>query len=232
MAFPGRMDVAAMLLGLVAVLVAPAAVGQDVLYGPQPPAGSAYLRFANGLPTDVTITPHFMAVQRLGSTATQRIGPYTVVDRVGGRSLPFEVGVAGHRTRSAVHVEPGSFVTVILQPMPDGHVQTVTVRDKTEFNQVRTALSFYNTAPDCPAASLRLDPAGSMVFQDVAPGTAASRDVTPVDAQLRAACGEDRAAPFALTGLESGARFSIWLVRAGKTVTAFAQRDTVTRYKP
>jgi hypothetical protein len=208
------------------------AVAQNQVYDPLPPPGSAYVRFVNALAADLAITPDFLPAQHLGTAGGQRVTSYAVVERVAGRALALDAVAGGRSGHTALQAEAGSFVTVILEQGPANTIKVVPVVDRTDFNQSRARLSFYNATPDCADASLALDPGGPAVFQAVAPGTAKARTVNPVTAQVRAACTGQSAAPFALTGLEAGGMYSVWLMLADGQPTAFVNRDTTAPWRP
>ena len=207
--------------------------GQAQVYDAQPPPGSAYLRFVNALGAEVALRPDFLPAQRLGSASAQRVTAYAVVERVAGRTLVVEATALARSGRVSLRAEPGSFVTLILHSGPDGAIAASPVVDQTDFNRARARLSFYNAAPGCAAGSLALEPSGPVVFDQGALATAKTRGVSPVNAQLRADCDGQAAAPFALEGLEAGGMYSIWLMRpdSGRPI-AFPTRDTTARWRP
>jgi hypothetical protein len=225
-------------LAAAALLAAPAALraqvsGQSQVYDPQPPPGSAYLRFANALGGEVSLHPDTLAALRLDTAPAQRVSPYMVVQNVAGRDLVLQVSAGQAAGRVTLRAEPGSYVTVVLHRAADGGIAGTPVVDQADFNRARARLSFYNAAPDCPDATLAIEPSGPVIFDKVAPGTAKSRSVNPVSAQLRASCGGEAAAPFALEGLEAGGMYSIWLMRPeGGQPVAFLGRDTTARWRP
>jgi hypothetical protein len=208
------------------------AVAQNQVYDPLPPPGSAYVRFVNALAAELAITPDFLPAQHVGTAAASRVTSYGVVDHVAGRTLALDARAGERSGHAALQVEPGGFLTVILEDGAAGTIKVVSVVDRTDFNQSRARLSFYNATPDCADASLALVPNGPAVFQAVAPGTAKARTVNPVTAEVRAACTGQSAPPFALTGLEAGGMYSIWLMLLDGQPSAFFNRDTTARWRP
>lgn len=206
-----------------AALLAGPAAAQPFLYEPSPPAGSAYVRFVNATPSPLVVTPGFSPEETLGAASDGRVGAYRVAENVAGRSLAFDVKQSGQVVHGAIAVSAGSFVTVLIEPQ-GGSVQAVTIVDQTEFNQLRARLNFVN-ASACPVASLALMPAGQKVFDGVARNTGRSRSVNPVAGRLQAGCGEGLAPEFALSGLEAGGQYSIWLMGAVDRLEAFVSRD-------
>lgn len=198
-------------LALAAPVAAPA---QQFLYDPEPPAGSAFLRFVHAGPGTLILRPDFDVVRTM--TAEARVSPYVVVERVGGRSLALD----GQRITLAA----GSFNTLIVTPAGQR-----LVTDQAEFNQLRARLTFYNATADCADATLALAPGGQQVFQSLAPGEGRSRAVNPAAARLRASCAGAEAPEFALEGLVAGGMYSIWLMRPAGDVLGFMTRDTTER---
>jgi hypothetical protein len=182
----------AVLAGAAAPAAALAQGGQAAVYDPLPPPGSAYVRFVNALGGELALKPDFLPAQRLGTEPAGRVTPYAVVEKVAGRSLRLEASLGGRSGQAALKAEPGSYVTVILHRAADGGVAATPVVDQPDFNRARARLSFYNAAPDCPAASLAIED-GPVVFDGVAAGTAKARSVNPVTAQLKASCAAQAA---------------------------------------
>lgn len=213
------------LAALAFVAGATPAAAQPQLYGPQPPAGSAFLRLVNATDGPVSARLDGVAIA-LPAGGPARVGTYRVLPRAAGRAVPLELrGADGTTARTTLRAEPGAYVTVLLH----GNVGTLTAVpavDMASFDQSRALLAFYNTLPDCPAATLALD-GGAAVFPDVPAGESRRRTVNPVTASLRAVCG-DRATPaFPLGGVEAGGRFSAWLLPGEAGPQAFVTRDAV-----
>lgn len=196
--------------------LAGAANAQQFLYDPEPPAGSAFLRFVNAGAAELALRPDFAAARTLGATSETRVTPYAVVERVAGRALAVD--------GTAITLQPGSFNTLIVTPA--GRRLVV---DQAEFNQLRARLTYYNATADCAEGKLSLAPGGQAVFQGVAPGEGRSRAVNPAAARLIAGCASGEAPEFALEGLVAGGMYSIWLMRPGATAIAFLSRDSTER---
>ena len=217
--------------GLAAVLLAMPAAAQEALYGAQPPAGSAYVRFANATsaPVDVSAAP--LANRTLGTADGERVSPYAVVEKVAGRPLGVTLMGGGSKLTTSLTLPPDAFATVILRRGADGALSATVAPEGTEFNQARARLSFYNATPGCAAGNLAIVPAGTAVFPDVAAGTSKSRNVNPVTAQIRASCAGGAAPDLSLTGMEVGGSYSVWLMQPSGQPIAFITRDTTLPYK-
>ncbi len=209
------------LLGL--VLLAGAVSAQPSLYGPQPPPGAAFLRVVNATEGEIAVQTEGLAPTTLRAAG---IGDYRTVSRVADRSVALEVrGAGGATARTTLRPAAGSFVAVLVQPAPAGPALHP-VTDAVSPNGTRAHLAFYNAVPDCPAASLLLEPEGAVVFEDVPPGASRARGVNPTRATLRARC-DARSGTVVLEGVEAGARYSTWLLPAGGAVRAVLTRDAV-----
>jgi len=220
---------AAAVLFLAAAVVAH---GQEALYGKQPPRGSAFIRLVNATPGAVAVTTDFQAEVHLGTGATDRVAPYTVVERAAERTLTLTAKEGGHEGRFTYKAAPDSYVTIVMQLDPAGVISFAPIVDQAEFNQTRARLAFYNAAPGCASAALGLDPGGVAVFQDVAIGATRSRTVNPVQATVRASCAGQPGPALALGGMDLGASYSIWLMQPESKPLLFMTPDVSAKYKP
>jgi hypothetical protein len=212
------------------MLATRSASAQQALYDPLPPKGSAYVRFFNALSQPVTVRPEFSQALSLGTAGAQRIGPYTVVENVEGRSVTVPMQVGDGQSSVTLGLHSGSFNTVLWLPGGAGP-HGVVLQDESQFNQLRSKLTFYNATTDCPAASLTITPDGPAVFQNVPVAEARMRAVNPVEASLRASCGGKSTRPFDLKGLREGGRSSIWLIMTNDGPQAFFTQDATTVWK-
>ena len=208
------------------------ALAQNEVYDPEPPRGSAYLRFVNALPGAVELRPDFLPQQRLGAGTADRVGAYQVVERAAGRALAVEVREGARTQRSTVAAQPDGFVTVLIQPGEGGAIRLVALPEEMNFNRARVRLGFYNAVPGCERATLRLEPDGPAVFEGVPPGEGRQRTVNAVRAPVRAGCGAGPGAGFTLEGLEAGNSYSSWLIAGtGNQPRAFLTRDVTTPWR-
>jgi hypothetical protein len=220
-------------LALALLAVPLAGHAQNQVYDPEPPRGSAYIRFFNGMVEPVEIRPGFQPAARLGAGTGDRVTRYQVVENVAGRQLGVEVQLRGTRVRGAVTADADGFVTVLILPGADGAPRLVAVREEMNFNRARVRLGAYNTAPGCAAAQLRIEPGGAAVFDNIPLGEGRQRTVNPAQARVTVACGPVSSAPFALEGLEAGASFSVWAVaRPEGGVQGFLTRDETVPWRP
>ena len=216
-------------LASLAVSLAGPACAQVALYGAQPPHGSAYVRFANATGAALDVRPGFSSNVKLGSGDTDRVSPYSVVEKVAGKSFPVDLRQG---EPASLSFAPDSFNTVLLRDAGGGHVSATVVSDGTEFNQARARLSFYNATPDCQAGMLALASAGTAVFGDVPPAQVRTRSVNPVQALVTASCSGERAADVMLDHMDAGGSYSVWLMLPGGKPVSFITKDVTLAYKP
>ena len=221
-------------LGLVvaAAMLAGGVHAQEALYGKQPPRGSAFVRFVNAAPGAAVVTTDFQDDLHLGAGTGDRVGPYTVVERAAARSLSITAKEGGHEGHFTYKAAADGYVTILLEQAPNGAISFVPIVDQAEFNQTRARLAFYNAVPSCATAGIGLDPGGPAVFQDVASGATRSRTVNPVQATVRANCAGQPGPTLALSGMDLGASYSIWLMQRGAAPILFMAPDVSAKYKP
>ena len=218
-------------LAVACVLLASPAVAQEALYGAQPPAGSAYVRFANATQATVEVSSVALPTQSLSTAEAGRVTPYAVVEKVAGRKVAITMRSGSRSVTTDLTLAPDGFATVLVRPTADGSIAATVAADGAEFNQARARLSFYNATSACGGGSLSLVPAGTAVFADAAPGSSKSRNVNPVTASIRAACASGAAPDLALSGMEVGKSYSVWLMQPAGPPIAFVSRDTTLPYK-
>jgi hypothetical protein len=221
-----------MVLALAGVAMAGGVHAQEALYGKQPPRGSAFVRFVNATPGAAVVTTDFQDELHLGAATGDRVGPYTVVERAAARSLTITAKEGGHEGHLTYKAAADGYVTILLQQAASGAVTFVPITDQAEFNQTRARLAFYNAAAGCASAGVGLDPNGPAVFQDVASGATRSRTVNPVQATIRANCAGQPGPTLALSGMDLGASYSIWLMQPGAAAILFMAPDVQAKYKP
>ena len=223
---------ATMVLAVAATMMAGGVHAQEALYGKQPPRGSAFVRFVNATPGAATVTADFQDDMHLGTGTADRVGAYTVVEKAAARTLTIMAKEGGHEGRFTYRAAADGYVTIMLQQAASGAVTFVPITDQAEFNQTRARLAFYNAAPGCASAGVGLDPSGPAVFQDVAAGATRSRTVNPVQATIRANCAGAPGPTLALSGMDLGASYSIWLMQPAGAPILFMAPDVSAKYKP
>ena len=208
-------------------LAASPAMAQIALYADRLPDGFAYVRFANTTATALDLVPDFTDKMTVGTEGPKRISQYHVVEAVAGKTLT----VAAGGGRASFKLQPGKFHTfLITQPGP--LLAGTLVVDVTQYNQLRSKLSFYNAAPDCPQAGLVLEPKGESVFKAVAALAMQTRSINPVEeAKVHATCGAAKLATLDLGELNAGGLYTVWLVNEGGKPVTFLAMDGIAPYQ-
>lgn len=220
------------LLGACFSMLGLASKAQETLYGKQPPPGSAFVRFVNATPNPVAIDASFHLALQLGVSGPDRVAPYAVVEEAGERSFAVNAKGNGHETQINYKAMAGSYVTLAVEQDPSGSLSITPIVDHADFNQTRARLAFYNIAPDCTSAELKLSPDGPVVFQDVATGTTKSRTINPAQALVQASCATRSGPSLMLGGIEAGSSYSIWLIHSDPEMTLLMTPDRSSQYKP
>ncbi|MBU8543270.1 MULTISPECIES: ABC transporter permease [Roseomonadaceae] len=220
------------ILLLLAALAAPLAAAPPVqaqapmLYELRLPDGFALIRYANGLDGPASLRSDFDLPRELGTEDAARISHYFVVENAAGKTLDLRITHAGATTAHPFRVNANTFNTVLL--MREGNqVVARLLEDTTEYNRLRARLTFYNAAPNCPTATLALDPSGRAVIPNVPVPGMQARTVAPAAARLRAQCGAQRVGPLDLGRLEAGQIASLWLMSPGGRTILFTSRDLI-----
>lgn len=201
---------------------------QIALYEGRLPEGFAFIRFANTTADAMDLAPAFTDPVKLGSDAAARISQYRVVENVAGKTLAVTNGEGGHID---LRLEAGKFHTFLITA---GGAQLAgkLVTDVTEYNQLRSKLSFYNAAPTCPTASLLLEPANQAVFTAVETATMRTRSINPVaEAKVHATCDGANVPTLDLGELNAGALYSVWLMAPSGVATTFLAQDFIAPYQ-
>jgi hypothetical protein len=221
-----RMLLAAALLGgLSAPAALPALAQAPLLYEQRLPDGTAFIRFINTLPGEVTVKSDIAPTFTQAATDADRVGPYVPAEKATGREVVLDITAEGQSTQARVTFKEG-YNTVILARQ-DGKVAAVNLADGLEFNQLRARLAFYNVIQGCADGSLTLQGSNQAVFTGVAPNTTKSRSVNPTAASVRATCGGKPAPVQDLGKLEAGGQYSVWLMAPAGTPVTLLARDRI-----
>ncbi len=203
------------------------ALAQIALYEGRLPDGFAYVRFVNTTATALDLAPDFTDPITVGTDGPKRISQYHVVEAVAGKTL----SVASGGGKASFKLQPGKFHTfLITQPGP--LLAGTLMVDVTQYNQLRSKLSFYNATTDCAQAGLLLEPSGQSVFKSVASLSMQTRSINPVDeAKVHATCGPTKLAAIDLGELNAGGLYTVWLVNEGGKPTTFLAQDSIAPYQ-
>ena len=191
---------------------------QGVLYDPQPPADSAYLRVI------VVAAAKPFEVQLDGKTRVQSLAAATPSDymvvKAGKHQLALRGGTPDSTTEVPLDIVAGRTLTVALDALrPDS--KPVLFQDRTNANKLKALLTVYHLASALGPVDMLTADGATRVFSGVAPGTSASLPVNPVTVELQAHKAGD-VTPLARAGLTmtNGTTYSLWLLpgEGGKSV--------------
>jgi len=184
-----------------AVLLAATAARADatgLLYDPQPPANSAYVRVINaaaGNAVDVSVD---------GRARLRGIGP--------GEASEYLVLPAGKRalaigaTKVELDVAAGRALTVAFK----GDAKPWIFEDKANTNKLKAVVAVYYLADKGAAVDVLTADGATKVFTGVAPGTSTGRAVNPIKVDLIAAnAGSTAALAKANLAMEPGGTYSL-----------------------
>ena len=193
--------------------------GEDALYDPMPPLGSAFVRAVDCRKAAAAIDVRVGATS-FGKLQPAEAGPYRVV---APGALKATFGATG---TADVVVEPGSFYTLVVR---DGTAPTPFLVDKPNSNLSRAQITLYNLT-DAPAVSLKLADGSAAVVEAVAPGQQAGRLVNAVTVDLGLWIGAQAGQVLPGRELQRGGAYSVLVCPAaeGARVT-WVENTTTTR---
>lgn len=198
------------------------------LYAPRPPAGAAFVRVVN--PTAKSVAIRIGNASEASLVATGTIAtPYTVVKA----DKPLPLMIAGQPLKEALHLTPGEFVTVVLQPQGGGWTSQA-IRDPLgDGDDLRAELRFYNLTQHCGQASLLIaNTAKTQVFGQVGALATARRSINPVEANLVGQCDAAATNIAHLPQLQPADHYSFFLVESDGKAKLVGQADATEAYHP
>lgn len=184
-------------LTVLALLSVSAAVAQETLYAPAPPAGSAFVRIANA-DAATTVTLNGRATFRPGA---QAVSPYVTVPQ----------GTHTVRTGAStlkLNVVGGTYHTLVLQ---GGTLRAL--EPEQPGGVTRARLTLYNLS--ATPASLMTADGRTRLLADVPAGTSKSMSVNAVSAALGVFAGEKAIQTFPTEALRAGASYSAFVFGSG-----------------
>lgn len=196
---PHRFFIAAItviLLGAALLAANAARAGDEALYGPAAPPGSAFIRIFNG-------GAQSLIDARVGPEDLNEIPPYEASEFtfLPPGSYDLTAGALKHK----VTLQPDRFYTAAVI---DGKVQLI---DNDKFNNRMKALVIvYNLTGDS-ALSLKTADGKTPVVENVPPSKSGQREVNAVRTQLALYKGAQRVAPVRQVAFERGRAFSLFV---------------------
>jgi len=196
---PYRFLAAALAVVLVgaALLAANAArAGDEALYGPAAPPGSAFIRIFNG-------TQQSLVDARVGPEDLNEIAPYEASEFT--FLPPGSYDLTAGPVKQRITLQPDRFHTAAVI---DGKVQLV---DNDRFrNRMKALVILYNLTGESEL-SLKTADGKTPVVENVPPNKSGQREVNAVRTQLALYKGGQRVAPVRQVAFERGRAFSLFV---------------------
>jgi alginate O-acetyltransferase complex protein AlgF len=215
---------------MIGVGMAVSAQTSGLLYDPEPPVDSAYVRIfmANvGGPVDVLVDDR-IRLRKLGAgNASDYMilpaGEHTIAIHPAGKSVAY--------LATKLEVVPGRAMTVAFTALrPDA--SPVVFEDKANSNKLKALLAVYQLAAQAGPLDVTTADGRTKVFSAVPYGTSSSIQVNPITIELIAAKVGD-SLPQARTslGMTQGGTYSIMLFPGvGGKVTALSIKNSIEKY--
>lgn len=213
---------------LLAGLCLRAAANPDgLLYDPQPPADSAYVRVlavSGQGPLDVLVDGK-ARVRKLAAGAASdymvlRAGRHVIVLQPQARGLP--------ALSSTVEVAAGRALTLAF----GAAAAPVVFEDRANANKLKALLSVYHLGAGTDKLDIVTADGATRVFTDLAPGTSAAIPVNPIEIGLVAArAGSTAPLASARLAMSRGGTYSVLLLPGPKgTLIARTMQNNIERY--
>lgn len=218
---------AALATAAIATLARADATG--LLYDPQPPANSAYVRVINAIP-GVALDVAVDGKARLRGVKTATASDYMVLP-AGKRSL--DIGPAGKpaQVNAAFDVAAGRAMTVAIHALQP-EAKPWIFEDRANTNKLKSVVAVYYLADKGAPLDVTTADGATKVFASVVAGTSSGRAVNPIKVDLvAAAVGSTTPLARASLAMEAGGTYSVLLLPgAGGTLAATALVNKVERY--
>ena len=216
------------LLALVALLLCGVASAQQtgLLYDPEPPANSAYVRLlvaAEGAPMSLTVN----GMARGSALAAGVPGDYLVLP-AGSHKLRLTAGRQVLET--TLEAPAGKAITLAYTSRAPGS-QPLRFEDKANTNKLKAVLTAYHLAPGAGPLDITAGEKAQVVFPAIAEGASVSRPVNPLNIGFGlAANGAPLATPSASLTMEYGGTYSLFILPGKDKPTLKAVLNRVERY--
>src|SRR5258706_14157942 len=218
-----------MLLALVALATGAHAEKDGLLYDPQPPANSAYVRVVNAVP-DSVIDVSVDAAARVRALATGEASDYLVLP-AGKRVLGVTHGAKGSPVSVTIDVAAGRALTVAFNSLRADAPPWI-FEDKANTNKLKAVVAVYYLAEKGAAVDVLTADGATRVFSGVRPGTSAGLSRNPINVDLIAMEAKSPE-PLARASLAMapGGTYSVLLFPgAGGRLSVRALHNKVERY--
>lgn len=196
---PHRFFIAAItviLLGAALLAANAARAGDEALYGPAAPPGSAFIRIFNG-------GQHSLIDARVGPEDLNEVAPYEASEFT--FLPPGSYDLTAGALKQKVTLQPNRFYTAAVI---DGKVQLI---DNDKFaNRMKALVIVYNLTGD-GELSLKTADGKTAVVENVPPSKSGQREVNAVRTQLALYKGAQRVAAVRQVAFERGRAFSLFV---------------------
>lgn len=184
---------------------------QMELYETGPAQDASFLRFVNGgtMSMDVSASGSQARITLDGKQPASNFLPVRA-----GAALQGTLTSGAAKQVVSVTAQPGEFVSVVGVAAADGTLRSVTLREQPDdFNALKASLGFYNLDSACANAGLMAAGRNVAIFERVADGATARRQVNPVALSVQPSCGgKPVGQPLDLGTLQAGERYTVFLL--------------------
>lgn len=198
-----------------------------LLYDPQPPASSAYVRVINAAPDAIDVAVDGKA--RVTALPTGEASDYLVLP-AGKRVLSVSAGKSSKRDM-ALEIAEGRAITVAVRALASDAKPWI-FEDKANTNKLKAVVAVYYLADKGAPIDVGTADGTVKVFTAIAPGSSTGRAVNPIKVDL-VATAAGAAAPLARASLSMapGGTYSVVLYPSAKgELAAHAMLNKVERY--
>ncbi len=206
------------------------AQSSGLLYDPEPPANSAYVRVIHAS-HDGTVDLSVDGKPRVRNLAGGEASDYLVIPS--GKHT-FGLHGAGKSSKGAsmtMDVDSGRAITVVFTALR-ADAKPLIFEDKANSNMLKAVLAVYNLGADSGPIDVLTADGKTKVFNNVSSGTSSQLSVNPITVELIAARHGDKAAEARATvAMAPGGTYSFLLLPGeGRKLVAHAIQNKVERY--
>lgn len=204
-------------------LLSGVALAEPQLYETGPSEESSFVRFVNATDADVSIATAKGKEKVLGTKPDARVTRFFKI-KSGAKLTANIKGKVGHVAVDVVG-KPWEFITVAVLPSGAKQIKTSLLRETpSEFSGTRVSLALLNLDAKCSSANMMIAEKNATATYEVKP-LSMQRQMTGSDKQSGAVNCSGSATPVNLSGLESGSRYSVFLLTTNNARQAFVIND-------
>ncbi len=178
------------------------------LYETGPAEDASFVRFVNGGEGQLDVTAKGSQA-RIKLDARQPVSDFMPVRA--GTKMQGTLDASGRKREVDIAVQPGEFASVIGLPGKDVPQAVIMREQPDDFNALKVSIGFYNADASCTDAGLLAAGRNVAMFEHVAQGAVARRQVNPVALSVVASCG----------GKATGNTLDLGTLQAGDRHTVF-----------